>query len=272
MLFRSDSLLYLSTSAIAFGASSNFYWDNTNSRLGIGTSSPSATTHIVGANNLSSGYALKVLNGSNGGMLSVTNDNYTRIGDFTGQGYGSLLSFLRPAGGTRLTTFNQGNTNLTITNAIGNVTFQNTPITVVGSGSTSATTSLLVQNSGGTEILKVKDNGDTTIGISTANINVTPTFGTYMSSNGGTYIIEGGVYKMVVNNVGISTGKGASGPVASAQFEMVSTTQGFLPPRMTNAQRTAISSPAVGLIVYQTDSTEGLYVYTSSGWKIATLS
>ena len=29
-----DSLLYLSTSAIAFGASSNFYWDNPNSRFG----------------------------------------------------------------------------------------------------------------------------------------------------------------------------------------------------------------------------------------------
>ena len=54
--------------------------------------------------------------------------------------------------------------------------------------------------------------------------------------------------------------------VASAQLEMVSTTQGFLPPRMTNAQRTAIVSPAVGLIVYCTDVTEGLWVYKSAGW------
>jgi hypothetical protein len=53
---------------------------------------------------------------------------------------------------------------------------------------------------------------------------------------------------------------------ASAQVEIASTTKGFLPPRMTNAQRTAIVSPAVGLIVYCTDVTEGLWVYKSSGW------
>ena len=45
-----------------------------------------------------------------------------------------------------------------------------------------------------------------------------------------------------------------------------STTQGFLPPRMTNAQRLAITTPAVGLIVYCTDATEGLYENTSTGW------
>jgi hypothetical protein len=53
---------------------------------------------------------------------------------------------------------------------------------------------------------------------------------------------------------------------ASAQLQVDSTTQGFLAPRMTNAQRTAISSPAVGLIVYCTDAVEGLYVNKSTGW------
>jgi hypothetical protein len=54
--------------------------------------------------------------------------------------------------------------------------------------------------------------------------------------------------------------------IASAILSASSTTRGFLPPRMTNAQRAAIASPAVGLIVYCTDSTEGLYVYKSTGW------
>ena len=52
----------------------------------------------------------------------------------------------------------------------------------------------------------------------------------------------------------------------SAKLQIDSTTQGFLPPRMTNTQRTNISSPAVGLMVYCTDATEGLYVYKSTGW------
>jgi len=54
--------------------------------------------------------------------------------------------------------------------------------------------------------------------------------------------------------------------LASSILTLVSTTKGFLPPRMTNAQRTAISSPAVGLIVYCTDAVEGLYINKSTGW------
>jgi hypothetical protein len=66
---------------------------------------------------------------------------------------------------------------------------------------------------------------------------------------------------------GVSVGT-SSDPVASAQVEIVSTTQGFLPPRMTSAERTAILTPAVGLMVYQTDATEGLYIYKSTGWAL----
>jgi hypothetical protein len=56
--------------------------------------------------------------------------------------------------------------------------------------------------------------------------------------------------------------------IASSQLTVNSTTKGFLPPRMTTTQRTAISTPAVGLIVYQTDATEGTYEYTSGGWRL----
>jgi hypothetical protein len=56
-------------------------------------------------------------------------------------------------------------------------------------------------------------------------------------------------------------------PTASAILELSSTTKGFLPPRQTQVQRLAIASPAIGLIVYQTDAPEGLYINKSTGWQ-----
>lgn len=50
---------------------------------------------------------------------------------------------------------------------------------------------------------------------------------------------------------------------ASAKFKIDSTTQGFLPPRMTSTQASAISSPAEGLLVYVTNSNG---TFTSKGW------
>lgn len=66
-------------------------------------------------------------------------------------------------------------------------------------------------------------------------------------------------------------GVGVTSPNASAKVQIDSTTQGFLPPRMTSAQRTAISSAATGLIVYQTDGVEGLWINTSTGWRELTV-
>ena len=52
---------------------------------------------------------------------------------------------------------------------------------------------------------------------------------------------------------------------ASAVMSVASTTQGLLKPRMTQAQRDAISSPATGLEVYNTDSNK-LNVYNGTAW------
>ena len=64
----------------------------------------------------------------------------------------------------------------------------------------------------------------------------------------------------------VHIGGGATAPEATAVLEVNSTTKGFLFPRMTSAQRLAIGSPATGLMVYQTDSREGVYIYKSFGW------
>jgi len=63
-------------------------------------------------------------------------------------------------------------------------------------------------------------------------------------------------------NVGIGT----TSPHATALLDVASTTKGVLFPRMTGTQREAIEEPATGLIVYQTDGAEGLYIYKSTGW------
>jgi hypothetical protein len=205
---------------------------------------------------------------------------------------------------------------------------------LVGSGSTSATTSLLVQNSLSTTTFSVNDAGELSLPSTAPKITlggnltiantVSPTRQmVYDVSNGNLSIFSGGVGQgyFIGNRLTTSTasttfvtpnglnaegsasitaydgngnialnaanngnrsialkGLGASGAVLignittgngtsySAILRADSTTQGFLPPRMTNAQRTAIGTPAVGLMVYCTDVVEGLYVYKSTGW------
>jgi len=197
----SGAIQFSNGSAFASDAA-NFFWDDTNNRLGVGTNAPTATTHIK------------------------------------------------------------------------------------GSGSTSATTSLLVQNSAGSNLLRTFDNGVTKLGglgtFGKLDFGVTPNDSTlahiqllsnlileFKEFNGsGMRFADGfGKFPLFLSDGKASVNKNAIAE-ASAQFEVVSTTGGFLPPRMTNSQRTSISSPAVGLMVYCTDAVEGLYINKSTGWTL----
>ncbi len=55
---------------------------------------------------------------------------------------------------------------------------------------------------------------------------------------------------------------------SSAMLDVKSTDKGFLPPRMTEDQRNAITSPAEGLLIYQTNGTTGLYQYNGTSWSL----
>lgn len=59
---------------------------------------------------------------------------------------------------------------------------------------------------------------------------------------------------------------GTSTDVASAIFNVSSTTKGFLPPRMTTTQKNAITSPAAGLVVYDTTDNKH-YGYDGTTWN-----
>ena len=70
-------------------------------------------------------------------------------------------------------------------------------------------------------------------------------------------------------SVSINTDGSTADP--SAILDVRSTTKGVLVPRMTKAERDAISTPAAGLMVYQTDNTPGLYMYSGTSWSSLTM-
>jgi hypothetical protein len=172
---------------------------------------------------------------------------------------------------------------------------------IKGSGSTSATTSLLVQNSAGSNIMTTTDDRSTGIYAKTqfcfsldgtANNNLALRILTTSQAGAFTYIdaiCEGSAkalnYPIVIgsrlNNIGSSltdVGTQENGtPVifgsavnfASSLVTINSTTRGFLPPRMTTTQKNAIATPAAGLMVYDTTLNK-LCVRTAAAWETIT--
>ena len=65
---------------------------------------------------------------------------------------------------------------------------------------------------------------------------------------------------------GVSVGINNATPDASAKLDIVSTTQGFLTPRMTTLQRNAIGAPATGLLIYNTGTSLFEY-WDGSAWQ-----
>ncbi|MEK7411944.1 MAG: hypothetical protein AAB263_01355, partial [Planctomycetota bacterium] len=63
----------------------------------------------------------------------------------------------------------------------------------------------------------------------------------------------------------VRVGIGTSAPNASAVLDLTASDKGMLVPRMTSAQRTAIASPATGLLVFDTD-TGGFWFYNGTSW------
>ena len=62
-------------------------------------------------------------------------------------------------------------------------------------------------------------------------------------------------------------GIGTTTPDASSVLDITATDKGMLVPRLTQAQKNAIASPANGLLIYQTDGTAGFYYYNGTLWQ-----
>jgi hypothetical protein len=210
----------------------NLFWNDTNNRLGIGTNTPTRTLEVRGdaliQNVSGTDGSLKV--GSNNGGINISSSNRSELSL-----QANAFMTTRGTGITFRTTSGEP-----LTAALG----------VIGSGSTSATTSLLVQNSSAVNLLSVNDAGS----FSTTTSN----FSSVISNDSNSLQVTGSVAAIRV---------GTSITIeASAILQADSTTKGFLPPRMTTTQRNAIASPATGLVLYDS-TTNKLQCYNGSTWN-----
>jgi hypothetical protein len=302
-------------SAFASDAS-NLFWDDANNRLGVGTNAPTATAHFRGIGNTISTTALLVQNSSLTDILSVTDNAFVTINSGlvniqtngvaapTG-GAGLMFNLAGSGQGMSITNQNAityrigqyaasnvlslGNSsaafNINTSSNIGiGLTNPTARTHIQGSGSTSATTSLLVQNSAGTQMFRVDDNNRTYVGSSiillgtslvlSADVNnpqlyITGGSNLGINAPGNNGIIYGRSNSNNQEFFGFSalgSAIGSSTLTASAVLAVNSTTQGFLPPRMTTTQKNAIASPAAGLVVYDS-TTNKLCCYNGSTWN-----
>ena len=104
----------------------------------------------------------------------------------------------------------------------------------------------------------------------TSDTNGNPAFSmnssTQFSINSGSPLNDGRGVPILTVKTGGNVGIGTTSPDASSLLDMSSASKGFLPPRMTQIQRLAISSPVEGLIVYDTTNS-ALGVYSGGGWR-----
>lgn len=254
----------------------NLFWDDTNNRFGVGTNTPTQTADIFGN--------VKIASATSGLLIR----DYTAFNTFKAFYKASETpsdsNYLIAMDTDVLINSRGSGTDIYYKNSLRARFGNSTSLLLKGSGSTSATTSLLVQNSSGSQLLKITDNGITKVGgngtfgylafgrsadsTDIGDIQVTSSqffqFTEY-GGNGFRFLDGFGKVPMFLANGKASVNKNAIAD-ASAQFEVVSTTGGILFPRMTTTQKNAIASPAAGLVVYDS-TTNKLCCYNGSTWN-----
>ncbi len=71
----------------------------------------------------------------------------------------------------------------------------------------------------------------------------------------------------LAGNAQVAINSDGSSADASAMLDVKSTTKGMLVPRMSATERGLITTPAAGLLVYQTTAPFGYYIYNGTTWK-----
>ena len=144
------SLIVSSSNATQLQVGSNLLYVNNSNDVGIGTTSPSS--YLAGT----SGLAVRNSNaGGQGISLSGTNNAYNWL--IYRMGSGAYLSFYEQA-------YNRERLTIAASGEVGiGAPTTAAKLAIYGAGSTSATTTLLLQNASSTDLFKITDNGATTV-------------------------------------------------------------------------------------------------------------
>jgi len=255
----SGAIQFSNGSAFASDAA-NLFWDDANNRLGVGTNAP---TNVVDIKTATGGAV------GNYALVWRENTQNRRLGylgaDNVGFYSGALYLYQNDIDNTKISA---NGSSYFMGGSVGIGTSSPSARThIIGSGSTSATTSLLVQNSAGTAAVTVTDDLNTNFGgnlnLKNANTYINNTSNTIwiaavQSVTSDVQLIPG--RQVNINNIGTYTAQG------SALLQLDSTSKGFLPPRMTTTQKNAIATPATGLVLYDS-TTNKLCCYNGSTWN-----
>jgi len=164
-------------------------------------------------------------------------------------------------------------TSPTLTNPTAATTVTNIPA-LIASGPTSGVDTLQLRGTTTASFSSVgfMDSGNVQRGSFGYGGSTAGSYAGIMFLNSGTGIAmtlgtNNGTERMRILSTG-EIGMGTTTPSTKAVLDLTSTTKGFLPPRMTTAQREQISSPPAGLMIYNT-TTNKLNVYTTA-WEAVT--
>ena len=120
--------------------------------------------------------------------------------------------------------------------------------------------------SGSRSVAITRDSGSTLL--LQSSVTATGSF-IFTSTNGPLNLGANNTNNYVTITTSGQLGVNATSPNASAKVQIDSTTQGFLPPRVTTTQKNAIATPAAGLMVFDTTLVK-LCVYNGTAWETIT--
>jgi hypothetical protein len=266
--------------------SSNFFWNNTDGRLGIRTATPTASLEVLGAAASGTGQAFAVHNQSgNNNALIVNNEGFVGVGTAAPFNTGAWLS----VGSSSVNGIDLASTVIRLrTDFNGSPAFNlinNTDGNASGTG-------IFMQNGTGRNMYIYSfhngytqatfgGQGNATVIYGKYTANVTARMKFALSNNTAESQNEFQWISAVQASTSTGQGFGTTAPimtlkgngalligtvtdVASSILTLASTTKGFLPPRNADPA-TNITSPAEGLIAFDTTDKK-LQVYDGTNW------